>query len=83
MSDQNKMAILKALSSNATLDKPTRFTFNSLTKSLNLSKDDLDTLLTELARNRFITQYVQKGVDGFSVILNQKGIDAIQDESFN
>ena len=82
MSDQNKMAILKALGINAILDKPTRFSFNSLTKSLNLTKEDLDTLLLELARNRFITQYVQKGVDGFTIIINQKGLDAIQDESF-
>jgi DNA-binding Lrp family transcriptional regulator len=82
MSDQNKLAILRALSSNATLGKPARFTFNSLTKSLNLSKEDLDTLLVELERNRFITHYNQKGVDGFTVILNQKALDAAQDESF-
>jgi len=49
---------------------------------MNLPKDELDTLLIELGRNRFISQYVKKGVDGFTVVLNQKGLDAIQDESF-
>ncbi len=49
---------------------------------MNLSKDELDTLLIELARNRFIMQYVKKGVDGFTVVINQKGLDAVQDESF-
>ena len=51
-------------------------------KTLNLSKEILDNLLVQLNRDRFITQYAKKGVDGFTVVLNQKGIDAVQDESF-
>jgi hypothetical protein len=43
MSDQNKLAILSAVSSDLTPGKPARFSFNSLTKALNLSKEDLDT----------------------------------------
>ena len=82
MSDQNKLAILSAISSDLTPGKPARFSFNSLTKTLNLSKEDLDTLLAELNKNRFISQYVKKGVDGFTIILNQKGLDAVQDGSF-
>ena len=82
MSDQNKLAILVAISSNPTLGKPVRFSFSSLTKTLNLSKEELDTLLLELNKSRFITQYAKKGVDGFTLILNQKGLDAVQDESF-
>jgi CTP-dependent riboflavin kinase len=82
MSDQNMLAVLKAISNDAIHGKAARFSFNSLTKALNLSKEELDTLLVELNRNRFITQYVKKGVDGFTVVLNQKGLDAVQDESF-
>ena len=82
MSDQDKLEILRVLSSNTSLGKSSRFSFNSLTKTLNLSKEHLDTLLTELEKNRFISQYVQKGVDGFTLVLNQKGLDAVQDESF-
>ena len=82
MSDQNKLAILTAICDNPTLGKPARFSFNSLTKTLNLSKEDLDTLLVELNKNRFISQYVKKGVDGFTIVLNQKGLDAVQDGSF-
>ena len=82
MSDQNKLEILRVISKTATLGNPERFSFNSLTKTLNLSKEDLDTLLTELKRNRFITEYKQKGVDGFIVTLAQKGLDAVEDESF-
>ena len=82
MSDQNKLEILRVIGSNATLGKAARFSFSSLTKALSLSKEDLDTLLIELNRNRFISQYVKKGVDGFTVVLNQKGLDAVQDESF-
>ena len=82
MSDQNKLAILRVISRDATPGKASRFSFNSLTKTLDLSKDALDALLIELNRERFITQYVKKGVDGFTVVLNQKGLDAVQDESF-
>ena len=83
MSDENRLEILTILYSNPTLGKPTRFSFNSLTKTLNLSKEDVDTLLVELNRNRFISQYVKKGVDGFTLVLNQKGLDAAQDASSN
>jgi hypothetical protein len=82
MSDENKLAILSAISSDSTPGIPARFSFNSLTKRLNLSKQDIDTLLVELNKNRFITQYAKKGVDGFTVVLNQKGLDAVMDGSF-
>ena len=82
MSDQNKLAILTTICNNSTLGKPVRFSFNSLSKTLNLSKEDLDTLLVELNKNRFISQYVKKGVDGFTIVINQKGLDAVQDGSF-
>ena len=82
MSDQNKLAILAAISTDPIPGKLARFSFNSLTKTLNLSKEDLDILLVDLNRNRFITQYAKKGVDGFTLVLNQKGLDAVQDGSF-
>ncbi len=82
MSDQNKLAILTFLNSNVTPGVPTRLSFNSIVKTLNLSKETLDNLLIQLNRDRFIAQYAKKGVDGFTVVLNQKGIDAVQDESF-
>lgn len=82
MSDQNKLAILKAISNDATMGKPERFSFTMLGKTLGLSKRDLDELLTELARQRFVSQYAKKGVDSFTVAINQSGLDAVQDESF-
>jgi len=82
MSDQNKLAILNFLSSNVTPGAPTRLSFNSIVKTLNLSKETLDNLMIQLNRDRFISQYTKKGVDGFTVVLNQKGMDAVQDESF-
>jgi hypothetical protein len=82
MSDQNKLAILNAISAQATVGSPARLSFNSLGKTVNLSKTEMDTLLTELSKDRFITQYSKKGVDGFTLTLNQKGLDAVQDESF-
>ena len=82
MSDQHKLEILRVISTSATPGKPERFSFNSLTKSLNLSKDQLDILLLDLYKSRFITQYVKKGVDGFTVVISKKGLDAVQDESF-
>ena len=82
MSDQNKLAILRSISSNATPGTPARLSFNVLGKTLNLSKEELNVLLTELNRERFISQYAKKGVDGFTLVLNQKGLDAVQDESF-
>lgn len=82
MSDQNKLAILRAISSGITAGKPVRFSFNSLGKNLSLSKQDMEELLLELNKQRFISQYAKKGVDSFTVVLNQKGLDAVQDESF-
>lgn len=82
MSDQNKLAILTAISSNATPGMPTRLSFHSLGKIVNLSKQELDAFLVELNKKRFISQYAKKGVDGFTLIINQKGLDAIQDGAF-
>ena len=82
MSDLNKLEILKAISVDAIVDKPARFSFNGLSKTVNLSKVEIDGLLAELARNRFISQYAKKGVDSFTVVLNQKGLDAVEDEAF-
>jgi DNA-binding IclR family transcriptional regulator len=82
MSDQNKLAILNAINTQATVGSPTRLSFNSLGKTVNLSKAELDTLLTELNKDRFISHYSKKGVDSFTLVLNQKGLDAVQDESF-
>jgi hypothetical protein len=82
MSDQDKLQILAAISTDATPGNAERFTFSSLSKSLNLPKNKLDILLSELNKSRFITQYVKKGVDSFTVIINQKGLDAVQDGSF-
>jgi hypothetical protein len=82
MSDQNKLAILIFISNNSTPGTPTRLSFNALGKALSESKEYLDTLLVQLNKDRFISQYVKKGVDSFTVVLNQKGLDAIQDESF-
>ena len=82
MSDKNKLAILNFLSTNAVPATPTRISFNSISKTLALPKEELDNLLIQLNRERFISQYVKKGVDSFMVVLNQKGIDAVEDESF-
>lgn len=82
MSDQHKLAILVFISSDATPGTPVRLSFNALSKNLNLSKEELDGFLAELNKERFISQYAKKGVDGFTVVLNQKGLDAAQDESF-
>jgi len=82
MSEQNKLAILRAISDNAAPAVPARLSFHSLGKTLHLSKSELEILLAELNRERFISQYAKKGVDGFTVVLNQKGLDAIEDESF-
>jgi DNA-binding IclR family transcriptional regulator len=82
VSDQDKLAILRSISSDATPGVPARLSFSALGKTVNLSKEKLDALLTELNRQRFISQYAKKGVDGFTVVVNQKGFDAVQDESF-
>ena len=80
MSEQNKLAILKAISADVSPGKPERHSFNSLGKNLGLSKNELDELLTELNKQRFISQYAKKGVDSFTVVLNQKGLDAVEDD---
>ena len=82
MSDQNKLAILKAICDDAAVGNPTRLNYNSISKSLGIPKQQLDELLKELNKDRFISQYAKKGVDSFTVVLNQKGLDAVQDESF-
>lgn len=82
MPDQNKLDILTYIKSNATPGIPSRISFTSIGKILKLSKQELDTFLLELNKQRFISQYAKKGVDSFTVVINQKGLDAVQDESF-
>lgn len=83
MSDQNKLVILNYISSNATPGIPSRISFNSLGKIIKLSKQELEAFLLELNKQGFISQYAKKGVDSFTVVINQKGLDAVQDESFS
>jgi len=82
MSDQNKLALLNAISSHTEPGTPVRLSFNAFGKTLGLPKDEIDLLLAQLNKDRFISQYSKKGVDGFTLVLNQKGLDAVQDESF-
>ena len=82
MLDKNKLAILKAISNDVVVGNPARLNYNSIAKSLHLTKQSVDEFLKELNKNRFISQYAKKGVDSFTVVLNQKGLDAVQDESF-
>ena len=82
MSDRQKLAILSSISSEVTPGTPARFSYNALGKSLQLSKQQMDVLLTELNKERYVAQYTKKGVDSFIVVLNLKGVDAIQDDSF-
>jgi len=82
MSDQSKIEILRTISQDAAPGKPERFSFNTFSKNLGITKDKLDLFLTELHKDRFIAQYAKKGVDSFTVEIKQKGLDAVQDESF-
>ena len=82
MSDQNKLAILTFISTHTTVGTVARLSFSSLGKMVDGSKEELDAQLTQLNKDRFISQYAKKGVDGFTLVLNQKGLDAVQDESF-
>ena len=82
MSDQNKLAVLSAILVDATIGNPVRLSFNTLEKKVAISKEELETILTALNKERFISQYAKKGVDSFTFTANQKGIDAVQDESF-
>ena len=82
MPDQHKLEILRFLSRDATPGKPERFSFNSLGKTLGLTKDKLDIYLAELNKDKFVAQYAKKGVDSFTVEIKQKGLDAVEDESF-
>ncbi len=82
MSDQNKLGILTYIKSNAPPGIPSRISFTSIGKIVKLSKQELDTFLIELNKQRFISQYAKKGVDSFTVVINQKGLDAVEDESF-
>ena len=82
MSDQHKLEVLRAISSDATVGTPVRLSYTSLTKSTTIDKKDLEIYLAELNKDRFISQFSKKGVDGFTLVMNQKGLDAVEDESF-
>ncbi len=82
MSDQHKLAILIAISDGATAGKPERYSFNALGKTVGLAKQVMDELLVQLNKDKFISQYAKKGVDSFTVVVNQKGFDAVLDGSF-
>jgi CTP-dependent riboflavin kinase len=82
MSDRHKLSILSVINANGASGTPARFSFNSLAKTLNLTKQELDTFLGDLNKQRYISQYTKKGVDGFVVAITQKGLDAIMDQAF-
>ena len=82
MPDQNKITLLRLISADVTPGNPTRLSFNTLAKQSDLSKSEMETVLTQLNKERFISQYAKKGVDSFTFMLTDKGVDAIQDESF-
>ena len=82
MSDQHKLEILRSISQDADPGKLERFSFNTFSKNIGITKDKLDGFLTELNKDRFIAQYAKKGVDSFTVEIKQKGVDAVLDEGF-
>jgi hypothetical protein len=82
MSDNHKMEILRLIGEDHAPGKVQRFSFNTISKKLQLTKDELENLLIELNKDKFVAQYAKKGVDSFTVELKQKGLDAIEDESF-
>lgn len=83
MSDQHKIEILKILSEDAVDGKAVRYSFNTLSKNIGLTKDEIDVYLTELLKARFVAQYAKKGVDSFTVEIKHAGLDAVLDGSFN
>lgn len=82
MDDQSKLEILTAISEGAVPGKAERFSFNTLGKKLGLRKDQIDDLLSELNKAKYVAQYAKKGVDSFTVEIKQKGLDAIEDGNF-
>lgn len=82
MSEQHKLEILRAISKDAEVGKSTVISFNALARATNLTKDQLDKLLGELERDRFITEFIVESSDSYRIILHHKGLDALQDESF-
>lgn len=82
MSDQHKIEILKVLSEDAVAGQAVRYSFNTLSKNIGLTKNEIDIYLTELAKARFVAQYAKKGVDSFTVEIKPAGLDAVLDGSF-
>ena len=50
MSDQHKIEILRILSEDAVEGKAVRYSFNTLSKNMGLTKDKIDVYLTELLK---------------------------------
>ena len=42
----------------------------------------MDLFLTELNKGKYVTQYAKKGVDSFTLMVTQKGLDAVEDGNF-
>lgn len=59
---------------------PARFSFNSPGKSLSLNRQELD-IINGINKQRFNSQYA-KGVDSFTLVINQKGLYPVLDKSF-
>ncbi len=81
MSKDHKLEILKAISQHARVDEPTIFSFDWLSKETNLSREQLDSLMTELKKERSIAEFILEGNDNYSVILHQKGLDLLQENT--
>jgi hypothetical protein len=71
----SKIAVLKAIASQAVVNIPTNFSFLALAKVSNLSREQLDQVLIELERERYITEFVLGGNDNFKITLHERGFD--------
>lgn len=74
----SKIAVLKAIASQSVVNIPANFSFLALAKASNLSREQLDQVLIELERERYITEFVLGGNDNFKVTLRQSGFDVSQ-----
>jgi hypothetical protein len=79
MTEQPKTKLLRIICGQMEVGKTTVFSFSQLAEQINLDKDQVDGLLDELEKERFITQFVIQGSDNFKLIAHEKAYTALGD----
>ena len=76
--DQDQLKVLQEICKGMNSMTSRNFSFNRLSKDLNIPKEQLDKCLIELDKGGYITEFPLRDSDNLKISLNQLGYDSGQ-----